>query len=85
MPWVKPLPGSKQGRSQVEGTGVEIRPAMVSGIVTGHAPVSYWPIFFFPVPSKVPEVFAKINPAQFPSVASRVAGSRATECSPEGI
>ena len=41
--------------------------------------------FFFPVPSKVPEVFAKLNPAQFPSVASRVAGSRATECSPEGI
>ena len=41
--------------------------------------------FFFLSLAKVPEVFAKINPAQFPSVASRVAGSRATECSPEGI
>ena len=25
----------------------EIRPAIVSGMVTGDVPVSYWPIFFF--------------------------------------
>ena len=39
--------------------------AIVSGIVTGDAPVSYWSIFF---PSLVtyPEVFAKVNPIQFP-------------------
>ena len=29
-----------------KGTGAEMRPAVVSGIVTGHAPVSYWPISF---------------------------------------
>ena len=23
-----------------------MRPAIVSGIVTGHAPISYWPFFF---------------------------------------
>ena len=40
-------------------------PAIVSGIVTGDAPVSYRSIFF---PSLVtyPEVFAKVNPTQFP-------------------
>ena len=27
-------------------TGAEMRPAIVSGIVTGHAPISYWPFFF---------------------------------------
>jgi len=27
------------------GTGAETRPAIVSGIVTGDAPLSYWPIF----------------------------------------
>ena len=29
-----------------KGTGAEIRPAIVSGIATGDAAVSYWPIFF---------------------------------------
>ena len=29
-------------------------PAVVSGIITGDVPVSYWPVIFFPVP----EVFA---------------------------
>ena len=29
-----------------KGTGAEMRPAIVSGIFTGHAPVSYWPFFF---------------------------------------
>ena len=40
-------------------------PAVVCGIVTGDAPVSYWPNIF---PSLVtyPEVFAKVNPTQFP-------------------
>ena len=36
-----------------KGTGAEMRPAMVSGIVSGDALVSYWPIFF-PVPSNSP-------------------------------
>ena len=40
-----------------------MRPAIVSGIVTGDAPVSYWPIFFS-VPSNN-TVFAKVNSAQF--------------------
>ena len=49
-----------------KGAGAEILPAMVSGIVAGDAPVSYWPIFFF-VPGTVPEVCAKVNLTQFPS------------------
>ena len=48
-----------------------MRPAIYSGIVAVDAPVvSYWPIFF-PVPSnspRVPEVFAKVNSAQFPAL-----------------
>ena len=44
-----------------------MRPAIVSGIVTGDAPVSYWPIFPLSLVT-VPEVFAKINSDQFPSV-----------------
>ena len=41
-------------------------PASVSRIVTGDAPVCYWSVF--PL-SKVtaPEVFEKVNSAQFPS------------------
>ena len=39
-----------------------MRPAIVSGIVTGYATVSYWSIF--PVPGESPEVFAKVNQAQ---------------------
>lgn len=41
-------------------TGAEMRFAIVSGIVTEEAPVSYWPFFL------VPEVFAKVNSSQFP-------------------
>ena len=37
-----------------------MRFAIVSGIVTEEAPVSYWPIF------PVPEVFARVNLSQFP-------------------
>ena len=37
-----------------KGTGAEMRPAIVSGIVTGDVSVSYWPIFFFSVLSNSP-------------------------------
>ena len=48
-------------------TEAETHPAVISGIVTGDAPVSYWPIFS-PVPIvTVPEVFAKVNSVQFVS------------------
>ena len=43
-----------------------MRPAMVPGIVTGDAPVSYWPIFFLSLVTD-PEVIARVNSAQFPS------------------
>ena len=36
-----------------KGTGAEMRPAIASGIVTGHAPVSYWPILLS-LPSNSP-------------------------------
>ena len=39
-----------------KGTGAEIRPAIVSGIVTDDAAVV-----------TIPEVFAKVNSVQFPS------------------
>ena len=42
-------------------------PAVVSGIVNGVAPVSYWPIFSLTLVT-VPEAFAKVNSAQFPSL-----------------
>ena len=46
-----------------KGTGAEMSPANVSGIVTRDALVSYWPDF--PVSMvTVPEVFAKVNLAQ---------------------
>ena len=41
-------------------------PAVVSGIVTGDAPVSYWPIFSLSLVA-APEVFAGVTSAQFPS------------------
>lgn len=48
-------------------TGAEMcQPAIVSGIVTGGVPVSYWPIFFVS-PVTVPEVLANFNLAKFPS------------------
>ena len=46
-----------------------MHPGIVSGIVTGDVPVSYWP--FFPRPYSlvaVPEVFAKVSSIQFPLV-----------------
>ena len=41
-----------------------MRPAIVSGIVTGDAPVSYWLVFSLS-PVIVPEVFANVNSAPF--------------------
>ena len=41
-----------------KATGAEMRRAIVSGIVTGDAPVSYWPIFFR-VPSNGPRSLCK--------------------------
>ena len=43
-----------------------MRATSVSGIVTRDVPVSYWPIVFFALALvTVPEVFAKVNSAQF--------------------
>ena len=47
-----------------KGTGAEMRPAMVSGVVTGEVSVTHWPIFFLS-PITVPEIFAKVNLVQF--------------------
>ena len=44
--------------SNEKGTGTEMRPAIVSGLVTGDAPISYWPIFY-PVPSNSPRSLCK--------------------------
>ena len=45
-----------------------MRPAIYSGIVAVDAPVvSYWPIFSLSLVT-VPEVFAKVNSAQFPAL-----------------
>jgi len=49
-----------------------MRSASVSGIVTGAAPVRYWPIFSRSL-IKVPNVFAKINSAQFSGAEMRSA------------
>ena len=43
-----------------------MRHAIVSGIVTGEAPLSYWPISPLALVT-VPEVFAKVNSTQFPT------------------
>ena len=48
-----------------KGTGAEMCLPSVSGIVTGDAPVSYWPILSLSLVT-VPEVFAKVNSAQSP-------------------
>ena len=48
-----------------KGTGAEMCPAIVSGIVTGDVPVSYWPILSLSLVT-VPEVFTKVNSAQSP-------------------
>ena len=43
-----------------------MHPAIASGIVIGGAAVSYWSIFSASLVT-VPEVFVKVNSAQFPS------------------
>ena len=47
------------------GTGAEMHPAVVSGIVTGDAPISHWPIFFSLPLVTVPELLGEVNSAQF--------------------
>ena len=47
-------------------TGAEMCPAIASGIATGDAPVSYWPIFSLSLVT-VPEVFMKVKSAKFSS------------------
>ena len=53
-------------------------PAIVCGIVTGDAPVSYWSIFSPSLVITVPEVFAKVYSDQFPSRVSKLANGRRT-------
>ena len=50
-------------------------PAVVSGIVTGVALVSYWSIFS---PYPLVTVFAKVYSDQFPSRVSKLANGRRT-------
>ena len=53
-----------------KGTGAEMCPAIVSGIVTGNTKVSYWSVFV-PVSSNNPRSLCeKKNSAQFPSQVS---------------
>ena len=49
-----------------KATGAEMRLAIVSGIVTGEASVSYWSISPLALVT-VPEVFAKVNSTLFPT------------------
>ena len=49
-----------------KGTGAEMHPAIVCGMVIGGAPVSYWSIFPR-VTSNSPRSLLKVNSAQFPS------------------
>ena len=62
-------PGLKSRRRRQfrngKGTGDEMRPASVYGMVTRVAPVSYWPIFSRSL-VRVPEVFVKVQSVQFP-------------------
>ena len=41
-------------------TGADMRPAIVSGMVTEEAQISYWPIFSLSLET-FPEVFANVN------------------------
>ena len=44
---------------------------ILSGIVSGDAPLSYWPIFSLSLVT-VPEAFAEGNLAQFPSQSGEI-------------
>ena len=68
-----------------KGTGSEMSPAIVSEIVTGDVPVSYWPIFFFLSLVADPEVFAIVNSAQFPPPVSKVMTRCDLICSPGSL
>ena len=46
------------------GTGVEMRPAIVSGMVAEDALISYWLVLFSLLLLTVPEAFARANSAQ---------------------
>ena len=48
-----------------KGTGAEMRPAIVFGIVAGDAQVSYWPILSLCL-ATVPEVFTNVTSDQSP-------------------
>ena len=54
--------------------GAEMLPAITLSTVTRDSLVSYWPIFFLSLVT-VPNVFPKVNSAQFPLV-SKVANSQ---------
>ena len=47
-----------------KGHGAEMRPAIVSGIVTGNAKVSYWPVLLL-VPSNSPRSLYELGPIIF--------------------
>ena len=49
-----------------KGSGAEMPPAIVSGMVTRDTLLSYWPIFSLSL-ATVPEGFANVNSVQFPS------------------
>ena len=46
-------------RNVEKGTGAEVRPVIVSGIVTGDASVSYW-LILSPVPSNHDNTFVSL-------------------------
>ena len=48
------------------GSGAEMPPAILSGMVTRETLLSYWSIFSLSLET-VPEVFANVNSVQFPS------------------
>ena len=49
-----------------KGTAARRVPQLILGSLLGDAPVSYWSIFLLSL-ATVPEVFAKVHSAQFPS------------------
>ena len=51
-------------------TGAEMRPAIVSGIVTRNAPVRYW-LIFSPVPSNSPGNLSFLNAPKKPVTFTR--------------
>ena len=60
------------------GTGAEIHPAIVSGIVTGDVPVSYWPIFFACLLKQPQTSLRKLTRSSLPPVSIVANGSHVT-------